>query len=258
MVKNNSVALITGSASGIGAATANQLAQSGSHVVINYSRNESGAMSTAEICASYGVETLVIKADVSEQNECNALVSAAYEKWGRIDHLVNNAGISIFSHGTDLDTLTDEDFINLYHVNLVGPFHMVKAAHKYIKQSPNGSIVNVSSISSVTGSGSSIAYAASKGALNTLTKSLARMLAPEIRVNAVLPGVANTSWWTKGIGEGNHKKLMDSFKEKVPLQEVCSAESVAETITWLLTGAKHITGETLLIDSGTHLITFQP
>ena len=258
MQSNNKVALVTGSGSGIGAATAILLAQKGINVGINYSNNKSGATSTATICESNNVETLVVQADVSNQTACDSMVEQIIDKWGRLDYLVNNAGISVFSGGTDLDTLTDEDFLNLYKVNLIGSFHMAKAARLYLKSNGHGAIVNVSSISSVTGSGSSIAYAASKGALNTMTKSLARMLAPEIRVNAVLPGVADTSWWTKGIGENNHQNLMDAFKQKVPLQEVCSAESVAETIVWLLEGAKHITGETLLIDSGTHLITFQP
>ena len=258
MKTDNKVALVTGSGSGIGAATAILLSQNDINVGINYSSNQEGANSTAQICESNGVETLVVQADVASQSECDSMVEQIIEKWGRLDYLVNNAGISVFAGGTDLDTLTDKDFLSLYQVNLVGAFHMVKAARMHMKADRHAAIVNVSSISSVTGSGSSIAYAASKGALNTMTKSLARMLAPEIRVNAVLPGVADTSWWTKGIGENNHQTLMDAFKEKVPLQEVCSAESVAETIVWLLQGAKHITGETLLIDSGTHLITFQP
>ena len=258
MITNNKVGLVTGSGSGIGAATAILLAQKGVNVAINYSNNRAGADDTSNICQSHDVETLTLQADVTEQTQCDAMVKEIISKWGRLDYLVNNAGISVFSGGNDLETLTDDDFINLYHVNLIGSFHMVKAANKHMKANGHGSIVNVSSISSITGSGSSIAYAASKGALNTMTKSLARMLAPEIRVNAVLPGVADTSWWTKGIGENNHQTLMNAFKEKVPLQEVCSAESVAETITWLLEGARHVTGETLLIDSGTHLITFQP
>lgn len=258
MNNNNKVALITGSGSGIGAATAIFLSQQNVNVAINYSNNQEGALTVSKTCEENGAEALIVKANVSHQSECDSMVEEVINKWGRIDYLVNNAGISVFSGGTDFETLTDENFLDLYQVNLIGAFHMVKAARPHLKANRQGAIVNVSSISSVTGSGSSVAYAASKGALNTMTKSLARMLAPEIRVNAVLPGVADTSWWTKGIGENSHKALMDSFKAKVPLQEVCSAESVADTIAWLLQGARHITGETLLIDSGTHLITFQP
>ncbi|MCH8894025.1 MAG: SDR family oxidoreductase, partial [Chloroflexi bacterium] len=142
--------------------------------------------------------------------------------------------------------------------NVVGAYQMTRAVAPHIKAQGDGSIVNVSSISALTGAGSSIAYVASKGALNTMTTALARALAPEIRVNAVLPGAFPSRWWSEGLGEQGAKTLFEKFTDQVPLQAVADVDSVAKTVVWLLEDAGYITGEMIKIDSGMHLLGFQP
>ena len=147
-----------------------------------------------KICESYDIETLCLKANVSDDKDCKYLVSETIKKFKKIDILVNNAGTTKFANHQKLDALTDEDFINIYKVNVIGPYQMIRAVEPYMKKNKFGSVVNVSSIAGITGIGSSIAYAASKGALNTMTLSLAKALGPEIRVNTVCPGFNGVSW----------------------------------------------------------------
>ncbi len=198
------------------------------------------------------------RADISVDEDCRRMASEAVARWGRIDGLVNNAGHSVFASSADLEALTAEDFLHIYSVNVVGAYLMTRAVAPHLKTQGRGAIVNVSSISSLTGAGSSIAYAASKGALNTMTLSLARALAPEVRVNAVLPGLFPSRWWSEGLGEEGSSRLHSQFAEAVPLKSVAAPESVADAVVWLLEAADHVTGETLMIDSGMHLLGFQP
>ncbi len=177
---------------------------------------------------------------------------------GTIDGLVNNAARSVFADNNDLETLTGQQFLDVYSVNVIGAYQMARAAAPHMKAQGEGSIVNVSSISALTGAGSSIAYAVSKGALNTLTTALSRALAPEIRVNAVLPGAFQSRWWADGLGEEGAKALFEKFTDQVPLKEMADPESVARTVVWLLEDAGYITGEMVKIDSGMHLLGFQP
>ena len=149
-------------------------------------------------------------------------------------------------------------FLRIYSVNVVGAYQMTRAVAPHLKTQGQGAVVNVSSVSSLTGAGSSIAYAASKGALNTMTLSLARALAPEVRVNAVLPGLFPSRWWSDGLGEEGSRRLQSQFAEAVPLRTAATPESVADAVVWLLEAADHVTGETLTIDSGMHLLGFQP
>ncbi|HLF22857.1 MAG TPA: SDR family oxidoreductase, partial [Burkholderiales bacterium] len=196
MELKNTVCIVTGSATGIGAACAIELAKKGCHTVINYTKSEAEAAATAKACEQLGVETLLVKANVADDADCRRMAEAALKKWGRIDGLVNNAGITKFApnHG-DLDALQADDFQRIYAVNVIGTYQMTRAVAPAMKSQGKGAIVNVSSIAGIRGSGSSIAYAASKGALNTMTLSLARGLAPEIRVNAVCPGLVETRWF---------------------------------------------------------------
>ena len=187
-----------------------------------------------------------------------AMANEAMEKWGRIDGLVNNAARSVFANSMDLEPLSGQQFMDVFSVNVIGAYQMTKAVAPHIKAQGQGSIVNISSISALTGAGSSIAYAASKGALNTMTTSLARALAPEIRVNAVLPGAFPSRWWADGLGEEGAKALFEKFTEQVPLHSVADQDSVARTVVWLLEDAGYITGEMIKIDSGMHLLGFQP
>ena len=258
MELKGSVIIVTGSATGLGAATARRAAAKGAAVVINYTKSEDLAKETAEACQDLGGDALLCQGDVAVDDDCRRMAQTAVERWGRIDGLVNNAGQSVFASAVDLESLSGDDFLRIYSVNVVGAYQMVRAVTPHLKAQGDGSIVNVSSISAITGGGSSIAYAASKSALNTMTISLARSLAPEIRVNAVCPGPIPTRWWGDGLGEEGARRLFQSFEEQVPLQAAPTPDSVAETIVWLLEAARHVTGETIMVDSGMHLIGFKP
>ena len=254
----DSVIIVTGSATGLGAAIVKQLAAKEARVVINYTKSEKEAHDTEAVCDYLGAESLLCKADVSVDEDCRRMAAEAVEKWGRIDGLVNNAARSVFADSKDLEALSAQQFMDVYSVNVVGAYQMTRAVAPHIKAQGDGSIVNVSSISALTGAGSSIAYVASKGALNTMTTALARALAPEIRVNAVLPGAFPSRWWTEGLGEQGAKTLFEKFTDQAPLQAVADVDSVAKTVVWLLEDAGYITGEMIKIDSGMHLLGFQP
>ena len=186
-------AIVTGSATGIGAAVAVGLARRGAGVLVNYTKSEAEARATAELVREVGAHVIIVQGDVARDEDCRKLAAAAMDAWGRIDILVNNAGTTKFAAHGDLDALSAEDFANIYSVNVIGPFQMIRACSKALKASGAGAVVNVSSVAGVAGVGSSVAYAASKGALNTMTLSLARALGPEIRVNAICPGFVATS-----------------------------------------------------------------
>ncbi len=247
------VAIVTGSATGVGAATAVLLAEKGCNVVINYTRSKEEAMATAQLIEQHNVECIVFKADVSNDDECKSMVEATIKKWGKIDYLVNNAGKTKFNPFENLDGLSGEDFLDIYSVNVVGPYQMIKAVVPYMKQQGGGAIVNDSSLAGINGVGSSIAYVTSKAALNIMTKSLAHVLGPEIRINAVAPGPIQTRWLKGGMGDEAYSALIEQAENELPLKQVATAEDVAETLVWFLEGAKLITGEVLIVDSGAHL-----
>lgn len=253
MSNDRPVALITGSSSGIGAASARLLAERGYNVVINYSRSANAAEGVARECEALGAETIVQQANVAEDADCRALAKAAEDKWGRIDALVNNAGTTRFCAHEDLEGLSAQDFQELYAVNTIGAYQMVRAVAPTMQAAGRGSVVNVASIAGVMGFGSSIAYAASKGALITITKSLARALGPAIRVNAVCPGFVRGSWLAEGLGEKRYNAMIERLEANTPLAKVCTPEDVAESIAWFAAGAGITTGETLLLDGGMHL-----
>ena len=247
------VVVVTGSSSGVGAACARQLAERGCHVVINYASNEDGAEKTAAQCRELGVEVEVVRADVAEDGDCRHLAAAVEARWGRLDSLVNNAGVTKFCDHHDLDGLDKDDFLRIYGVNAVGPYQMARAAAPLMRRGGCGSIVNVASIAGLMGIGSSIAYAASKGALITLGLSLARVLGPEIRVNTVCPGFIDGDWLAQGMGEERYARTKAHLQKNTPLRMTMTAETVAEAILHFLGGAAGVTGETLIVDGGHHL-----
>lgn len=244
------VAIVTGSSSGIGAATAVALAGRGWSVVVNYSKSAKEAESVAARCPA----AIAVRANVAEDAECKRLVQAALDKWGRLDALVNNAGTTKFVQHADLDGLDAADFQRIYATNVIAPFQMCRAAAPALKAS-HGSIVNVSSVAALLGTGSSIAYAASKAALNTLSMSLARVLAPEVRVNLVAPGFVDTPWMTAGYGAERYAKLREGYSAVAPLGDVCQPDDVARAIVWLVEDAGKVTGQTVYVDSGIHVAT---
>ncbi|MGE0874546.1 MAG: SDR family NAD(P)-dependent oxidoreductase [Burkholderiales bacterium] len=241
------VAVVTGSSSGIGEATVRELAKRGWSVVVNYSTSAAAAEKVAKECGN----AIAVKADVAEDAQCRALVQAALDKWGRLDALVNNAGTTKFVPHADLDGLSAGDFQRINAVNVIAPFQMCRAAAPALKAS-RGSIVNVSSLASMLGTGSSIAYAASKSALNTLSMSLARVLAPEVRVNVLAPGFVETPWLAAGYGD-KYPKIRAAYEGIAPLQSVAKPEDVADAIAWLVEGAAQVTGQILYVDGGTHV-----
>jgi 3-oxoacyl-[acyl-carrier protein] reductase len=253
-------AIITGSASGLGAASAAILARPGARLVINYASSQKEAEETADLCRKAGAEVAVVQGDVSRDEDCKKIVAAA-ASWGRLDALINNAGTTKHVAHENLDGLSAEDFQRLFGVNTIGPFQMVRAARSLLEAGAKASerastVVNVSSVAGIAGVGSSIAYAASKGALNTMTLSLARALAPLIRVNTVCPGYIDTPWFTKGRGVEGAAKVRDSVVAKVPLKRASTAEEVAQLVCFLATPASsNMTGEVVRMDAGAHLIT---
>mgnify|MGYP001589503324 FL=1 len=257
MELKNAVCIVTGSASGIGAASAIMLAGRGARVVVNYSKSEDAARATLKACAATGAEALLVKADVAQDADCRRLAQSALDRWGRIDALVNNAGATKFADHANLDALSAEDFQRIYSVNVVGTYQMVRACAPAMKQNGRGAVVNVSSIAGKNGMGSSMAYAASKGALNTLTMSLARSLGPEIRVNAVCPGMVDTKWLRDGYGP-RYAAIEARYRQGTPLGRPGKPEEVAAVIVWLIEGADLMTGDLISVDSGMHMGLIPP
>jgi 3-oxoacyl-[acyl-carrier protein] reductase len=259
MSKDGLCAIVTGSASGLGAATAAILAKGGARIVVNYSNSKAEAEATADLCRKAGAEVVVVQGDVSRDEDCKKIAAAA-APWGGLDVLVNNAGTTKHVPHHDLDGLTAEDFQRIYAVNTIGPFQMVRAARALLEAGAKASglpsaVVNVSSVAGISGGGSSVAYAASKGALNTMTQSLARALAPLIRVNTVCPGYIDTPWFTKGRGEAGAKAVRDAVVAKVPLKVASTAEDIAQLVCFLASPASsNMTGEFVRMDAGMHLV----
>ena len=173
---SDQVAIITGSSSGIGAETAIAMARGGAKVVVNYSKSNEAANTVVAACKEAGGQAISVGADVSDNAACRTLVEAAIDKWGRLDILVNNAGTTKFMDHANLEGLDKTDFETIYALNTIAPYQMVRAARPHLKHSGAGSVVNISSVAGVRGVGSSVAYVASKGALNSMTLALARAL----------------------------------------------------------------------------------
>src|SRR5438034_6117382 len=227
--------LVTGAASGIGAATARRFIAEGWSVAINYldSTQRDAAAAIAADAKQPGQKAVAIEGDVTRDADCRRLVERAAEAFGRLDALVNAAGISkMVPHG-DLDGLSYDDFQRIYAVNAIGPYQMIRAAAPHLKASGKGSVVNISSRAGIAGGGSSIAYAASKGALNTLTLSLARVLAPQVRVNAVCPVLVEHGFVSRLAPESFAERKARQIAVS-PLKRIGQPEEVAETIHWLV------------------------
>ena len=259
MSKDGLCVIVTGSASGLGAATAAILAKDGARIVVNYSSSQKEAEQTADLCRAAGGEVVVVQGDVSRDEDCRKIAAAA-APWGRLDVLINNAGTTKHMPHDNMDGLSAEDFQRIFGVNTIGPFQMVRAARSLLEAGAQASgrastVVNVSSVAGISGVGSSVAYAASKGALNTMTLSLARALAPLIRVNTVCPGYIDTPWFTKGRGVDGAAKVRDSVVAKVPLKRASTADDVAALVCFLATSqSSNMTGEIVRMDAGAHLI----
>ena len=247
------VTIVTGSATGVGAAAAKLLASRGCNVVINYTKSEAEAKETQAECEALGVQTLLCQADVSKDADCRRMVAETIAKWGRVDALINNAGTTQFVNHANLEGLDADDFQRIYAVNVIGPFQMTRAVTPHMKAAGRGAVVNVSSVAGVMGVGSSIAYTASKGALNTMTLSLARALGPEIRVNTICPGFIQGRWLRGGMGDEVYEAAKAAQERTTPLRKAGTPEDMAEAAVWFIEGASLITGEILIVDAGAHL-----
>jgi 3-oxoacyl-[acyl-carrier protein] reductase len=237
------VALVTGSATGVGRACAVRFAKLGYAVVVNYSKSEADAEETAAQVEAAGAAVLLHRATVADDAQVRAMVARTREAFGGLDVLVNNAGTTHFIPHADLEAVTDAVWDEIFAVNLKGAFYCCRAAMPLLKER-KGNVVNVSSVAGLTGMGSSVPYCASKGALNTLTKSLARAFGPEVRVNAVAPGPVLTRWLA---GREGH---VAAYLEQAPLGRAATADDIADAVLYLAAGTSLTTGQVLVVDGG--------
>jgi 3-oxoacyl-[acyl-carrier protein] reductase len=245
MTLNDRVAVVTGGGTGIGRAISEHFARDGARVVVNYSRSREDAEETVQAIRSKGGTAIALAADVSKQSDANKLMTAAEREFGRLDYLINNAGWSTRIPHHQLDELTDEIWDHTLNTNLRGAFYCVRAAVPLLKRQAGAAIVNIASVAALLGMGSSIAYASSKGGMVTMTKSLARALAPDIRVNAVLPGFVRTRF------AGWPDEAFNQVEKVTPLRRLATVDEVAAATVFFAAMATGTTGETLVVDGGT-------
>ncbi len=249
MQLDGKAAVITGSSAGIGRATAIALAEKGCSVLINYRQSRDDAEQAAHEALSHGVRAVTFQADVADDSACRAMMAAAVAAFGRLDILVNNAATTRFIAHGDLEGVAEQDWERIIAVNLRGPFQCARAAQAPMLAAGGGVIINVASVAGILGVGSSIPYAASKAALINLTITLAKALAPSIRVNAVAPGFVTGRWLELGLGAA-YTSVKQQIESRVPLHKVCEPHDVAAAILSLITGSELITGQTLVCDGG--------
>lgn len=246
------VALITGGATGLGRATALALARAGCSIAVNHlPATQAAAEQLVHELAALGVRAIAVEADVTDSQACGRMVEAVVTQLGRLDVLVNCAGVTRFIPHSALDEVSRDDWDFIFGVNVIGTFQSSRAA-RHALAANGGVIVNIASTAGVTGTGSSIPYSVSKAGVISLTQSLARVLAPRIRVVAVAPGFIDGDWMRRGLGE-RFARAADSFARLSPLGRICQPEDVAAAIVSLIAGSDMVTGQTLVCDGGSLL-----
>ncbi|RMF44616.1 MAG: SDR family oxidoreductase [Planctomycetota bacterium] len=240
------VVLVTGGGTGVGRACILRFARLGFDCVINYSRSEADALATAAEAAGLGAQAVSHRADVSDEQQVQQMMEGIAQRFGRLDVLVNNAAVTEFIPLEDLDAMEEPTWDKILGVNLKGAFFCAKWSRSLLEKHPPTAIVNVSSVAGLTGRGSSIAYAASKGALNTMTKSLAQALAPKIRVNAVLPGPIDSRWIREGANDWDLEEMTRGF----PIPRPSTPDDIAAGVVFLAVETEMTTGQLLTIDGG--------
>ena len=241
-------ALVTGGATGIGAAAVLALARAGYDVAVNYSSSEKAARETAAEAEKLGAKTLLVRCDVSDEKAVRAMLESVRKTFGRLDVLVNNAGTTASWKPKDLETLSLEEWDRVFAVNVRGLFQVSRAAIPLLREA-KGCIVNTASIVGLRPGPQPLPYAASKAAVVNLTKTLAWNLGPEIRVNAVAPGWMEGDWMKRMLKD-KYEDLMGKRAKATPLKRVVTAEDVAETMMSLITSNRFVTGEIIVIDGG--------
>ena len=249
MMHSRPVALVTGASSGIGRSTALRLARQVYDIAINYNANEAGARTTAGEAEDLGATALIVKADVSDEGAVRGMLFDVKERYGRLDALVNNAGITVLTPPTDLEGLSVEEWDRVFAVNVRGLWLVTRAAVPLLREAPGAAIVNVASIVGLRPGPQPHPYAASKAAIVSLTKTLAGALGPAIRVNAVAPGWMEGDWMQRTLGE-NYERLMERRARATPLKRCVTPEDVAETIVNLITSNPFVNGQIIVIDGG--------
>jgi len=248
MAEGRPAALVTGSASGIGRAAALRLARAGYDVAINYRRSEDSARRTVAELESLGGRHLALRGDVSDDTTVAAMVAAVDDAYGRLDALVNNAGMTSSTPPEDLDGVDLAEWDRVFAVNVRGLFQVTRACAGRLRAA-RGSVVNVASIVGLRPGPQPLAYAASKAAVVSLTRTLSRVLAPEVRVNAVAPGWIAGEWMQRTLGD-DYDRLMERRAAWTPMKRNVTVEDVAETIFSLIASHPFVTGETVVIDGG--------
>jgi 3-oxoacyl-[acyl-carrier protein] reductase len=238
------VAVVTGAGTGMGRAIAELFAEQGVRVVVNYNQSRDAAQEKVAGIRARGGTAVAMQADVSKRDQAEALVAATEREYGRIDYLINNAGWSTRIQHAQMDELTDEVWDKTFNTNLRGTFYCVRAAAPLLQRQAGSAIVNIASVAALMGMGSSMAYAASKGGMVTMTRSLARALAPGVRVNAVLPGFVRTRF------AGWPDSAFDSAEKITPLRKLATVQDVAHATLFFCAYAMGTTGETLVVDGG--------
>ena len=243
------VALVTGSASGIGSAVAVRLANEGFDIIVNYSRSADSASNTAEKCTAAGSETLLVQCDVSNEAGVVSMLDDIEKKYGRLDVVVNNAGTSISTLAKDFDKVSEDEFDRVLAVNVKGLFLVAKHSKTLLSEGVAPCIINTASIVGLRPGPQPLPYSASKAAVISMTKSLSFALGPKIRVNAVAPGWMEGEWMERMLGE-NYEKLMERRAKMTPLKRCATPEDVAEVVHALIEHMHFVTGETIVIDGG--------
>src|SRR5712692_2502102 len=244
MLLQNRVSVVTGGGTGIGRAISLLLAREGAAVVVNYARSREAAEEVVREIEQAGGCAQAFRADITQEAEVKTMFAEVASRWGRLDLLVNNAGWSTRIPHHKLDELTDEIWDRTLNTNPRGAFYCVRAAAPLLRQTPGGNIVNIASAAAFHASGSSIVYAASKAAMVSMTKSLARALAPDIRVNAVCPGLVRTRF------AGWPPEAFEHGTAVTPIGRLATVEEVAQTALFLAVDATAMTGEALIVDGG--------
>ena len=248
------VALVTGGAGGIGGAVVRALAKSGvAGVVVNYRKSSKEAEALAAEIEQGGVKALAVQADVQSDSQVRAMMQTIQNRFGRLDIVVNNAGVTHWVKLPDLEGLTDQIWDEILDVNVKGAFRCARAAQPLLDAN-HGMIVNVSSISGVLAPStmSSLAYGTAKAALIYMTKGLAVAMAPKVRVNCVAPAFTDTPWMSQHFG-ADHQQVIAKASAGYPLQHIATPEDIAGAILGLITGGDFVTGQTLLVDGGLSL-----